>query len=113
MRVGVMGATGYAGSEVLRLAASHPDLDVVLATGESSVGGRLADLVSALAAVYPTLEIEASSRMRDVELDVAFLALPHGESQKFVPELWDRGVQVVDLGADFRLKDARDYQRWY
>jgi N-acetyl-gamma-glutamyl-phosphate reductase len=113
MRVGVMGATGYAGSEVLRLVASHPDLEVVLATGDSTVGGRVAELVPALGAVYPTLEIEPSSRIRDAELDVVFLALPHGESQKYVPELWGRGVQVVDLGADFRLKDAKDYQRWY
>ena len=113
MRVGVMGATGYAGSEVLRLAASHPDLDVVLATGESKVGKRVAALVPALAAVYPDLEVEASSRMSDADLEVVFLALPHGESQKFVPELRARGVQVVDLGADFRLKDVRDYQRWY
>lgn len=113
MRVGVMGATGYAGSEVLRLAASHPDLDVVVATGDSSVGQRVAQMVPALGAVYPTLVVEASTRVHDAELDVVFLALPHGESQKFVPDLRARDVQVVDLGADFRLKDARDYQLWY
>jgi N-acetyl-gamma-glutamyl-phosphate reductase len=113
MRVGVMGATGYAGSEVLRLAASHPDLDVVVATGESSAGKRVAELVPALAAVYPTLEVESSARIRDADIDVAFLALPHGESQRFVPELYARGVQVVDLGADFRLKSADDYKQWY
>jgi N-acetyl-gamma-glutamyl-phosphate reductase len=113
MRVGVMGATGYAGSEVLRLAASHPDLEVVRATGESSVGKRVGDLVPALTAVYPRLEVEASSRIHDGELDVVFLALPHGESQKFVPQLMARGVQIVDLGADFRLKNVSDYHHWY
>jgi N-acetyl-gamma-glutamyl-phosphate reductase len=108
-----MGATGYAGSEVLRLAASHPDLDVVLATGESSVGRRVADVEPALAAVYPELEVEASSRIHEAHLDVVFLALPHGESQKYVPELMARGVQIVDLGADFRLKNVSDYHHWY
>jgi len=113
MRVGVIGASGYAGSEVLRLAASHPDLDVVMATGESSVGKPVAELVPALGAVYPTLEVESSSRIHVADIDIAFLALPHGESQRFVPELFARGVQVVDLGADFRLKSADDYKRWY
>lgn len=113
MRVGVMGATGYAGSEVLRLAASHPDLEVVAAVGSSSVGKRVAEHTPALAAAYPTLMVESSERVFDGDLDVVFLALPHGESQAFVPQLVERGVQVVDLGADFRLKDAEDYVRWY
>jgi len=113
MRVGVMGATGYAGSEVLRLAASHPDLDVVVASGSSSVGKRVAEHTPALAAAYPTLMVESSERVLDGDLDVVFLALPHGESQAFVPRLLERGVQVVDLGADFRLRDAEEYARWY
>ncbi|HVB19269.1 MAG TPA: N-acetyl-gamma-glutamyl-phosphate reductase [Acidimicrobiales bacterium] len=113
MRVGVMGATGYAGSEVLRLAASHPDLDVVVASGSTSAGKRIAEHTPALAAAYPTLMVESSERVLDGDLDVVFLALPHGESQAFVPRLLERGVQVVDLGADFRLRDAEEYARWY
>ncbi|MHB8380267.1 MAG: N-acetyl-gamma-glutamyl-phosphate reductase [Acidimicrobiales bacterium] len=113
MRVGVMGATGYAGSEVLRLVASHPDLEVVVASGSSSVGKRVAEHTPALAAAFPSLMVESPERVFDGDLDVVFLALPHGESQTFVPQLLERGVQVVDLGADFRLKDAEDYARWY
>lgn len=113
MRVAVMGAAGYAGAELLRIAACHPDLEVVLATGETNAGKRLGDLVPALAGYYPTLVIELSARVHEVDLDVVFLALPHGESQKVVPALIDRGVQVVDLGADFRLKEASDYPQWY
>ncbi|HEV3187940.1 MAG TPA: N-acetyl-gamma-glutamyl-phosphate reductase [Acidimicrobiales bacterium] len=108
-----MGATGYAGTELLRLAASHPDLDVIVATGSSSVGKRVAEHTPALAAAYPTLMVESSERVFESDLDVVFLALPHGESQVFVPTLLERGVHVVDLGADFRLKDAEDYVRWY
>lgn len=108
-----MGATGYAGAEVLRLCASHPDLDVVLATGASSVGRRVAEQVPALAASYPSLVVDESARVADLDLDVVFVALPHGESQSYVPELVARGITVVDLGADYRLKDASDYPRWY
>ena len=113
MRVGVIGATGYAGAEVLRVASSHPDLEVVLATGVSSVGRRVADAVPALAASYPTLLVEDAARVGDLDLDVAFLALPHGESQSFVPDLVERGVTVVDLGADYRLRAEGEYAQWY
>ncbi len=113
MRIGIVGATGYAGAEVLRLAATHPDLDVVVATGETNAGRRVAAHVPALAAAYPDLVFTPTQSVLDEDLDVAFLALPHGQSQRFVPDLLERGVQVVDLGADFRLKDAGDYVTWY
>jgi N-acetyl-gamma-glutamyl-phosphate reductase len=108
-----MGATGYAGAEILRLATSHPDLEVAVATGSSSVGKRVGDHVPALAASYPDLVVEESSAIFSHDLEAVFLALPHGESQAFVPEILERGVQVVDLGADFRLRDADDYAQWY
>jgi N-acetyl-gamma-glutamyl-phosphate reductase len=108
-----MGATGYAGAELLRLAAVHPDLDVVVATGSTSVGQRVGASVPALAASYPELVVDAPERIFDHELDVVFLCLPHGESQTYVPELRRRGITVVDLGADFRLKNPLDYPAWY
>jgi N-acetyl-gamma-glutamyl-phosphate reductase len=113
MRIAVMGATGYAGAEVLRLAVSHPDLDIVLATGESNAGKAIAEHIPALGAAYPELVVQSSNAIETADIDVAFLALPHGQSQAFVPGLLERGVQVVDLGADFRLKDAADYPLWY
>src|SRR5580698_3042153 len=113
MRVGVVGATGYAGSEVLRLCVSHPDLEVVLATGESNAGKRVAEYVPALAAAYPTTVFAPTNDVLTSDVDVVFVALPHGHSQKVVPQLIDRGVHVVDLGADFRLKDSNDYLAWY
>src|ERR1700677_889993 len=113
MRIGVLGATGYAGSELLRLAASHPDLKVLVAGGSSSAGRRLGDHVPSLAAAYPDLVVSDTSEVLDADLDVVFLALPHGESQGLVPELRARDVQVVDLGADYRLKNPEDYSTWY
>jgi N-acetyl-gamma-glutamyl-phosphate reductase len=108
-----MGATGYAGAEVLRLAASHPDLDIVVATGSSSVGRLVGEHVPALAAAYSELPVTPSTAVESSDLDVVFLALPHGESQAYVPGLLERGVQVVDLGADFRLRSAPEYAQWY
>ncbi len=113
MRIGVLGATGYAGSELLRLSASHPDLKVLVAAGSSSAGRRLGDHVPSLAAAYPDLVISETSDVLEADLDVVFLALPHGESQVIVPELRRRDVQVVDLGADYRLKNPEDYSTWY
>ena len=113
MRVGIVGATGYAGLEVLRLCASHEDAEVVLATGESNAGRRVAEHAPALARLYPELVYAATNAVIDASLEVAFLALPHGHSQRLVPQLIANGVQVVDLGADFRLKNPADYLDWY
>jgi N-acetyl-gamma-glutamyl-phosphate reductase len=113
MRAAVLGASGYAGSEVLRLAAAHPDLDVVVATGASNFGRRVADHVPALAAAYPTMEFSSTEAALSSDVDVAFIALPHGESQAVVPGLVERGVIVVDLGGDYRLRSAATYAEWY
>lgn len=113
MRTAIVGATGYAGLELLRLSSAHPDLEVVLATGDSNAGKRVADFAPALAAIYPSLVFASTAAIHEVDLDLAFLALPHGQSQLLVPGLLARGVKVVDLGADFRLRNADDYPLWY
>ena len=113
MRIAVVGATGYAGLEALRLLASHPDADVVLATGESNAGRRVATHAPALAGLFPDLVYASTTKVLDADIDTAFLALPHGTSQSLVPALRDRDVAVVDLGADFRLRDPDDYVEWY
>ena len=113
MRIAIVGATGYAGLEVLRLAHAHPDAEVLVATGESHAGRSVASHAPALAACYPDLIFAPTSDVLDAEVDTAFLALPHGASQNYVGALVERGVQVVDLGADFRLRDPQDYVDWY
>jgi N-acetyl-gamma-glutamyl-phosphate reductase len=113
MRIAIVGATGYAGIEVLRIVASHPDVEVVVATGESNAGKTVAAHAPALAGLYPELVFQPTKSVLDEDVEVAFVALPHGTSQTLVPDLLARDVNVVDLGADFRLKDAADYDEWY
>jgi N-acetyl-gamma-glutamyl-phosphate reductase len=113
MKVGIVGATGYAGAELLRLSANHPEMDVVVATGESNAGKRIAEHIPALAAQFPTQLFEPTNAVLSYDLDAVFLALPHGHSQALVPSLLERNVQVIDLGADFRLKSVQDYATWY
>ena len=111
-RAAVAGASGYAGGELLRLLAGHPDIDVVVAAAGNSAGTHVTSLHPHLASyagvVFADTDVESLGGV-----DVVFLALPHGESVKLAGELLARGVVVVDLGADFRLHDAADWKQWY
>jgi N-acetyl-gamma-glutamyl-phosphate reductase len=113
VKAAVVGAAGYAGSELLRLCAVHPDLEVAVASAETSAGELVARRTPSLAAAYPALRYERTDPGALGGLDVVFVALPHGESQRLVPELVGRVGAVVDLAADFRLEDASLYPRWY
>jgi N-acetyl-gamma-glutamyl-phosphate reductase len=108
-----VGASGYAGAELLRLCHVHPDLDVAWATGDTQAGTLVAGLYPSLAAAYPGLAFEPFDPAMAADVDLVFLALPHGASQRVMPELLASGAKVVDLGADFRLRDAAVYERWY
>ena len=113
MKVGVVGASGYAGVELLRLCAGHPELEVVVATAGGHRGQAVADHTPSLAAAYPTL-VYAPTEVGELDgLDLVFLALPHGQSQHLVPELIPNVGAVVDLAADFRLSDPSLYPTWY
>ena len=111
--VGIFGASGYTGAELLRLCAGHPHLDVVLATGDSTAGTAVAALYPSLGAAYPDLVLADPDPAAADGLDLAFLALPHGASQSLVPDLRKRVGRIVDLAADFRLRDPSLYPTWY
>ena len=111
--VAVLGASGYTGAELLRVLAGHPYFDVVVATASSREGEAVADLYPSLAGAYPELVYGPTDAAAAVGVDLAFCALPHGASQQLVPELLQKVGHVVDLAADFRLKDAALYPTWY
>src|SRR3974390_483695 len=113
MKVGVLGASGYTGAELLRLLAAHPDFEVAIVTAHSHAGEAVGVHTPSLAAAYPGLVYEEQDPDRLDGLDLLFCALPHGESQRIVASL--RGVVgvVVALAADFRLRDPGLYPEWY
>ncbi len=113
MRVGIVGASGYTGAELMRLAASHPEMEVVLATGDTQAGTAVADLYPSLRPVYGDMAFAPYTPEAVEGLDVVFCGLPHGASQAIVPEVKDRVKWVLDLSADFRLKDPAAYPQWY
>ncbi len=113
IQVGIVGASGFTGAELLRLAAHHPDLDVQVATGDTQAGTRAADLYPSLAAAYPSLTFAGYDAAALAGLDLVFLGLPHGASQANVPERVGQVGHLVDLAADFRLQDAALYPQWY
>ncbi len=113
VQVGIIGASGFTGAELLRLAAQHPAYDVVYATGETQAGTRAADLYPNLASVYPDLVFETFDIDRARGLDLVFLGLPHEASMALAPQLVGHVGCVVDLSAAYRLKDAAHYPTYY
>lgn len=113
MRVGIVGATGFVGSEMVRLLLDHPEVEVALVTSRQAAGERVADHLPALRGrtelAYETLDV---SRLAG-ECECAVLAVPHTQAMPIVPGLLEAGLQVVDYSADFRLKDAAVYAQWY
>lgn len=111
-RAAVIGASGYTGAETLRLLAGHPEVEVVYVTADSNAGNRVADLYPSLALAYPELRYSSFDEASLDGIDVAIMALPHGESQRVAGTLVDHVGHVVDIGADFRLP-AESYAQWY
>ncbi len=97
----------------MRLIASHPGLQVATAFGASAAGQTVSALHPHLALAYPDMHFAAWDKALLAGSDLILAALPHGETQRLADDLLAPGVPFVDLGADFRLNDAADYERWY
>jgi N-acetyl-gamma-glutamyl-phosphate reductase len=106
-KVGIINVTGYAGVELARLLYRHPGVDLVSVTGRSAAGQKLGDVFPHLAAYDLTIKAELE------DVDLAFSALPKQESAVQCIPLIEHGTKVIDISADFRLKDAAQYPIWY
>lgn len=111
--VAILGASGFVGAELLRLCAQHPELKPARLFGDSQAGLSLAEVHPHLALAYQGLSVERFEPSALDGIGLVFAALPHGESQKLAPLILERGIPFVDLGADFRLDSAEDYESWY
>ena len=113
VRVAVAGASGYTGAELLRLLSQHPQVNLTAVTSEKSAGMTVSSVYPHLQNVIPlTFEALAPEALAE-RADVLFLALPHTKSMGPVASCMKAGKRVIDLSADFRLKDPQTYETWY
>jgi N-acetyl-gamma-glutamyl-phosphate reductase len=108
IKAGIINVTGYVGAELARLLYQHPQVELVTVTGRSAAGQKLGDVFRNFAGTDYIIKSEIDSK-----IDIAFSAMPHKSSIDIVPSLLKQGIKVVDASADFRLKNADEYPKWY
>lgn len=112
IKVGIVGGTGYTGVELLRLLAQHPSVELRAITSRGDAGTAVADMFPSLRGRVG-LKFEDPAKADLKSCDVVFFATPNGVAMQQVPALLDAGVRVVDLAADFRIKDVPEWEKWY
>jgi len=110
--VGIVGATGYTGVELLRLLASHPEVEIAAVTSRGDAGTPVAGMFPSLRGVLD-LDFVAPEVEQLAGCDAVFFATPHGVAHALAGPLLERGVRVIDLSADFRIRDAEVWAHWY
>lgn len=113
VKVGIYGASGYTGQELLRFLVRHPQAEAVALTSRAYKGTPVADVYPLFKGLTDLVFIDASPEQVAAECDVVFLAVPHGEAMEAAPVFYDRGLKIIDLSADFRLRDIALYESWY
>jgi N-acetyl-gamma-glutamyl-phosphate reductase len=113
LKIGIYGGSGYTGQELLRLLLHHPEAEVVALTSRRFKGIPISDVYSIFVGLTDLAFTDASPEDVASVADVVFLALPHGVSMKVAPIFVKTGKKVIDLSADFRLRDAKSYEQWY
>ena len=111
--VSIIGASGYTGAELMRLISAHPDLDLKAVSSRQFCGQPVGQVFGALEGEVTLSFVEPDHESLVKDIDLVFLAVPHQAAMNAVPDLMAAGVKVVDLSADFRIKDASLYEKWY
>ncbi|MEY3885100.1 MAG: N-acetyl-gamma-glutamyl-phosphate reductase, partial [Pseudomonadota bacterium] len=112
LKVGIVGGTGYTGVELLRLLSVHPNVELTAITSRGDAGSAVADMFPNLRG-YVNLVFTDPAKANLGECDVVFFATPNGIAMQQTRELLEKGVRVVDLAADFRIKDISTWEKWY
>ncbi|EIJ42201.1 N-acetyl-gamma-glutamyl-phosphate reductase, common form [Beggiatoa alba B18LD] len=112
IKVGIVGGTGYTGVELLRLLATHPDVRVQMVTSRGEAGVKVADMFPNLRG-FVDLAFTEPNPEQLANCDIVFFATPNGTAMQSVPDLLKTGVRVIDLAADFRLKNPVTWEQWY
>ncbi len=112
IKTAIVGATGYTGSELVRLLYHHPDVDIQIITSESRKGERFSDVHPQFTDIVEH-ELQPAKAVLDAELDLVFLALPHGVSMDYVKQYEQADFNIIDLSGDFRLSSPAVYEDWY
>ena len=114
LKVSIIGATGYAGAELLGILQRHPQVEIVHITSESSTGKKISELYPQLRDICDmTLESLQDIETIGADSDFIFIALPHGHAMDVAKKLENLPVRIIDLGADFRFSDTSIYEQWY
>jgi N-acetyl-gamma-glutamyl-phosphate reductase len=113
VRIGIIGATGYTGAELVRLLLRHPNVKITAVTAERFVGKPLAEVFPSLLGEIDLVCQPLNPQVLAAACDFAFTALPHKAAMEVVPDLLQAGLKVVDLSADFRIVDPKVYEEWY
>lgn len=113
IKVGIVGGTGYTGVELLRLLANHPQAEVNVITSRAEEGRAVTELFPNLRGHYDNLRFSAPNNTTLLACDVIFFATPHGVAQAAAGELLEVGAKIIDLSADFRIRDVDTWESWY
>ncbi len=113
IKVGVMGATGYTGVEMVRVLLGHPKIEITFVTSEKNAGASFSAVFPAFQGIFDQTLISSEQASLHSSASVVFLCLPHHSSMKAAAEWRQKAVKVIDLSADFRLKSAQEYEEWY
>ncbi len=113
IRVGILGATGYAGAELVRILSAHKHTEITMLASKSYAGQKMSEVYPSLLGVCDVVLEEADSAAAARKCDVVFTALPHGVSHEVISALYEKGLKVIDLSGDFRYDDICVYEAWY
>lgn len=113
MKVSIIGATGYAGAELLGILLNHPEVEIGPITSESQTGTSIVDVYPHLRGIYDKKLTSMKDHSQFADSQAVFIALPHGHAMGIGKELAAQGIKIIDLGADYRFRDESVYEAWY